>query len=188
MKVLAISGSLRRDSHNTALARAAAELLPPSAELEIFDGLKAVEPYDEDDDVGSGPSGAARLREAIESADAVLIATPEYNSSIPGQLKNAIDWTSRPLGQNALWGKPAAVVGASTGMFGAIWSQAEVRKALSASGARVIESDLPVGHADQAFTDDGRLADVELRERYIEILDELLALAEQTEESEKLAA
>jgi chromate reductase len=188
MKVLAISGSLRRDSHNTVLARAAAELLPPSAELEIFDGLKAVEPYDEDDDVGSGPSGAARLREAIESADAVLIATPEYNSSIPGQLKNAIDWTSRPLGQNALWGKPAAVVGASTGMFGAIWSQAEVRKALSASGARVIESDLPVGHADQAFTDDGRLADVELRERYIEILDELLALAEQTEESEKLAA
>jgi chromate reductase len=188
MKVLAISGSLRRDSHNTVLARAAAELLPPSAELEIFDGLKAVEPYDEDDDVGSGPSGAARLREAIESADAILIATPEYNSSIPGQLKNAIDWTSRPLGQNALWGKPAAVVGASTGMFGAIWSQAEVRKALSASGARVIESDLPVGHADQAFTDDGRLADVELRERYIEILDELLALAEQTEESEKLAA
>jgi chromate reductase, NAD(P)H dehydrogenase (quinone) len=188
MKVLAISGSLRRDSHNTVLARAAAELLPPSAELEIFDGLKAVEPYDEDDDVGSGPSGAARLREAIESADAILIATPEYNSSIPGQLKNAIDWTSRPLGQNALWGKPAAVVGASTGMFGAIWSQAEVRKALSASGARVIESDLPVGHADQAFTDDGRLAEVELRERYIEILDELLALAEQTEESEKLAA
>ena len=188
MKVLAISGSLRRDSHNTVLARAAAELLPPSAELEIFDGLKAVEPYDEDDDVGSGPSGAAHLREAIESADAILIATPEYNSSIPGQLKNAIDWTSRPLGQNALWGKPAAVVGASTGMFGAIWSQAEVRKALSASGARVIESDLPVGHADQAFTDDGRLADVELRERYVEILDELLALAEQTEESEKLAA
>ena len=188
MKVLAISGSLRRDSHNTVLARAAAELLPPSAELEIFEGLKAVEPYDEDDDVGSGPSGAARLREAIDSADAILIATPEYNSSIPGQLKNAIDWASRPLGKNALWGKPAAVVGASTGMFGAIWSQAEVRKALSASGARVIESDLPVGHADQAFTDDGRLADVELRERYIEILDELLALAEQTEESKKLAA
>ena len=188
MKVLAISGSLRRDSHNTALARAAAELLPPSAELEIFDGLKAVEPYDEDDDLGTGPRGAARLRDAIESADAVLIATPEYNSSIPGQLKNAIDWASRPLGENALWGKPAAVVGASTGMFGAVWAQAEVRKTLSASGARVIETDLPVGHAEQAFTDDGRLADVELRERYIEILDELISLAEQTEGTEKLAA
>ena len=188
MKVLAISGSLRRDSHNTVLARAAAELLPPSAELELFDGLKAVEPYDEDDDVGAGPPGVARLREAIESADAILIATPEYNSSIPGQLKNAIDWASRPLRDNALWGKPAAVVGASTGMFGAVWAQAEVRKTLSASGARVIETDLPIGHADQAFTDDGRLTDVELRERYVEILDELLALAEQTQEAGKLAA
>jgi chromate reductase, NAD(P)H dehydrogenase (quinone) len=188
MKVLAISGSLRRDSHNAVLARAAAELLPPSAEFELFEGLKAVEPYDEDDDVGSGPAGAHRLRDAIESADAVLIATPEYNSSIPGQLKNAIDWASRPLAENALWGKPVAVVGASTGMFGAVWSQAELRKALGASGARVIEKDLPVGHADAAFSKDGRLADVELRERYVEILDELIALAEQTEEAEKLVA
>jgi chromate reductase len=188
MTVLAISGSLRRDSHNTELARAAAELLPPSAELEIFDGLKAVEPYDEDDDVRGGPSGAGRLRVAIESADALLIATPEYNSSLPGQLKNAIDWASRPLGENALWGKPVAVVGASTGMFGAVWSQAEVRKTLAASGARVIENDLPVGHAGEAFTDDGRLTDVELRARYVEILDELIALAEQTWHTEKLAA
>jgi chromate reductase, NAD(P)H dehydrogenase (quinone) len=177
--VLAISGSLRRDSHNTALLRAAAELLPPPVELEIFDGLKAVEPYDEDDDRDMGPAGARRLREAIEAADAVLIATPEYNSSIPGQLKNAIDWASRPLGRNALWGKPVAVVGASTGMFGAVWSQAEARKTAGASGARVIEKDLPVGHAHEAFTEDGRLAETEQRERYEEILDELIALAEQ---------
>ena len=112
MKVLAISGSLRRDSHNTALLRAAAELLPPSVELELYEGLKQVEPYDEDDDVGAGPTGARRFREAIEAADAILIATPEYNSSIPGQLKNAVDWASRPKGENALWGKPVAVVGA----------------------------------------------------------------------------
>jgi chromate reductase, NAD(P)H dehydrogenase (quinone) len=188
MKVLAISGSLRRDSHNTTLLRAAAELLPPPVELEVFDGLKAVEPYDEDDDNGAGPVGARRLREAIESADAVLIATPEYNSSLPGQLKNAIDWASRPLGTNALWGKPVAVVGASTGTFGAIWSQAEARKALAASGARVIEKDLPVGHADEAFTDDGRLTEVELRERYVEILDELVSLAEQVREPKNIAA
>src|SRR3954451_7334870 len=162
MKVLAISGSLRRDSHNTALLRAAAKLVPPPVELEIFDGLKAVEPYDEDDDRGAGPAGARRLREAIESADAVLIATPEYNSSIPGQLKNAIDWASRKPGENALWGKPVAVVGASTGMFGAVWAQAEVRKVLGASGARVIETDLPVGHAQEAFAEDGRLSEVEL--------------------------
>jgi chromate reductase, NAD(P)H dehydrogenase (quinone) len=192
MKVLAISGSLRRDSHNTTLLRAAAELLPPSVELEEFDGLKAVEPYDQDDDTGAGPAGARRLRDAIESADAILIATPEYNSSLPGQLKNAIDWASRPLGTNALWGKPVAVVGASTGSFGAIWSQAEARKTLAASGARVIETDLPVAHADEAFSADGRLADVELRERYIEILDELISLAEQVGEiapnSQELAA
>jgi chromate reductase len=189
MKVLAISGSLRRDSHNTALLRAAAELLPPPVELEIFDGLKAVEPYDEDDDTGAGPGGARHLREAIEAADAILIATPEYNSSIPGQLKNAIDWASRPLRDNALWGKPVAVVGASTGMFGAVWAQAEVRKTTAASGARIVDKDLPVGHADEAFTDDGRLADPELRERYVEIIDELVALAEQSEQtSEQLAA
>jgi len=188
MKVLAISGSLRRDSHNTTLLRAAAELLPPPVELKFFDGLKAVEPYDEDDDQGAGPDGARRLRDGIESADALLIATPEYNSSLPGQLKNAIDWASRPLGTNALWGKPVAVVGASTGMFGAVWAQAEIRKALAASGARVIEKDLPVGHADEAFTDDGRLADAELRERFVEMLDELIALAEQVGEPQRAAA
>jgi chromate reductase len=178
MRVLAISGSLRRDSHNAALLRTAAELLPPSVELEIFEGLKDVEPYDQDDDAGLGPAGARRLRKAIESADAVLIASPEYNSSISGVLKNALDWASRPEGENALWGKPAAVVGASTGMFGAVWSQAEARKVLARAGARVIEKDLPVAHANDAFTD-GRLADYELRERYTEILDELIALAEQ---------
>lgn len=184
MRVLAISGSLRRGSHNTELLRAAEDLLPPSVELELFDGLKAVEPYDEDDDVRGGPAGARRLRDAIEAADAILIATPEYNSSLPGQLKNAIDWASRPLRENALWGKPVAVVGASTGMFGAVWSQAEVRKAVGASGGRVIDKDLPVGHADQAFTDDGRLTDMELHNRYLEILDELVVLAEQIEQTE----
>jgi len=188
MKVLGISGSLRRDSQNSTLLRAAAELLPPSVELEIFDGLKAVEPYDEDDDRGKGPAGARALREAIESADAVLISTPEYNSSIPGQLKNAIDWASRRLGANALWGKPVAVVGASTGMFGAVWSQAELRKTLGASGARVIDKDLPVANASQAFTDGGRLADLELRDRYLEILDELVSEAEQQEEAAKQLA
>jgi chromate reductase, NAD(P)H dehydrogenase (quinone) len=188
MRVLGISGSLRRSSCNSTLLRAAAELLPPSVELEIFNGLKSVEPYDEDDDVGAGPVGARRLRDAIESADALLIATPEYNSSLPGQLKNAIDWASRPLGENALWAKPVAVVGASTGMFGAVWSQAEVRKTLGASGARVIDKDLPVGHADRAFTDEGRLADMELRERYIEILDELVSEAEQDVTARAVAA
>jgi chromate reductase len=188
MKVLGISGSLRRESHNTTLLRAAAELLPPPVELEVFDGLRAVEPYDEDADRGPGPVGARRLRAAIESAEAILIATPEYNSSLPGQLKNALDWASRPKGANALWGKPAAVVGASTGMFGAVWSQAEVRKVLGASGARVLDGELPVGHAHEAFTDEGRLENPELRERYGEILDELVSLTEQARAGESVAA
>jgi len=188
MKVLGISGSLRRGSHNTTLLRAAAELLPPPVELEIFDGLKAVEPYDEDDDHGRGPAGVRALREAIEAADAILIASPEYNHSVPGQLKNALDWASRPKGENALWGKPAAVVGASTGMFGAIWSQAEVRKALGATGARVIDEELPVGRAQDAFTDDGRLEDPELRERYEQILDQVVSMAEQLTNAQPVAA
>ena len=188
IQVIGISGSLRRDSHNGTLLRAAAELLPPPVEFEVFDGLKAVEPYDEDDDHGLGPVGARRLREAIEAAEAILIATPEYNGSIPGQLKNAIDWASRPKGENALWGKPVAVVGASTGMFGAVWSQAELRKALGIAGARVIEEELPIGHAQYAFTEDGRLEQPELRERYERILDQLVSLVEQLSEPQPVAA
>jgi chromate reductase len=188
MKVVGISGSLRRGSHNTTLLRAAAELLPPPVELEIFDGLKTVPPYDEDDDVAGGPDGAAELRAAIEGADAILIAAPEYNSSLPGQLKNALDWASRPFPENAFQGKPVAVVGASTGMFGAVWSQAETRKVLGAIGARVVDRDLPVPHAHRAFTDDGRLADPELRERYAETLDELVGLADRFSRPDRIAA
>ena len=134
MRVLGISGSLRRDSHNLALLRAAADALPPGAELEIFEGLADVPPYNEDDDVQPAPAAVARLRAAIADADAVLISTPEYNHSLPGQLKNALDWASRPLAQNVFRGKPAAVIGASTGMFGAVWAQAEGRKVLRRHG------------------------------------------------------
>jgi chromate reductase, NAD(P)H dehydrogenase (quinone) len=188
MNVLAISGSLRSGSHNARLLRAAAELLPPSVQLVIFDGLKAVPPYDEDDNFGAGPAGARRLRRVIAQADAVLIATPEYNSSIPGQLKNALDWASRPNNDAVLAGKAVAVIGASTGMFGAVWAQAEVRKVLGAIGARVIDLELPVPKADSAFTEDGRLADPELRDQLEEILAELVSLAEQSAAPQPLAA
>src|SRR5438105_5864137 len=136
MKVLGIAGSLRPDSYNRALLVAAAELLPDGVEFELWDGLKAVPPYDEVDDVIPAPAAVARLRDALAGADAVLFATPEYNSSIPGQLKNAVDWASRPLATNVLRNKPVAVVGASTGAFGAVWAQAELRKVLGATGAR----------------------------------------------------
>jgi chromate reductase len=183
MRVLAISGSLRKESHNTKLLRAAAELLPPSAELEFLEGLRDVPPYSEDDDTDAAPAAVQRLRDAIAAADAVLIATPEYNHSIPGQLKNALDWASRPFPDNALRGKPAAVIGASTGMFGAVWAQAELRKVLGATGARVLDAELRVPKADGAFEVHGRLADENLRRRLEEILAELVAEAERSVEA-----
>ncbi len=120
-RILGISGSLRRDSHNTNLLRAAAEVAGPDVELELYAALKSVPPFDEDDEVHPRPESVARLNEAIANADAVLFSTPEYNASIPGQLKNAIDWVSRPVATNVLRNKPVAVVGASVGAFGAVW-------------------------------------------------------------------
>jgi chromate reductase len=178
MKILGISGSLRSDSYNRKLLRAAAEMLPDDVEIELWDGLKEVPPYDEDDDVSPAPAAVARLRAAIAGADALLIATPEYNSSIPGQLKNAIDWASRPIATNVLGNKPVAVVGASTSMFGAVWAQAELRKVLGATGARVIDAELPVAHAHERFTHDGRLRDEGLRMKLAEILEALFAEAQ----------
>jgi chromate reductase len=179
MKVLGISGSLRRDSHNTKLLRAAAQLLPPGAELEVWEGLKAVPPYDGDDDNGEPRAWILQaLDAAVRDADVVLFATPEYNHSIPGQLKNALDWLSRPLKTSPLRNKPVAVVGASTGLFGAVWAQAELRKVLSATGARVVDRELPVGLADDAFTEEGRLADADQELILADLLAELVAEAD----------
>ena len=183
-RILGISGSLRRDSHNTSLLRAAAEAVAPDVELELYDGLKDVPPYDEDDDVHPRPAAVAVLNAAIEDADAVLFSTPEYNSSIPGQLKNALDWVSRPVATNALRNKPVAVVGASTGGFGAVWAQAELRKVLAALGARVLDVELPVPHAHTRFNE-GDLTDDEIRTAVAEVLD---ALAAEVHEREKLIA
>src|SRR5947207_7545631 len=130
MRVLGISGSLRRASSNTKPLRAAEELLPPCAGLTVWDQLKAVPPFDEDDELGPTPSAVASLREAVAEADAIVFATPEYNASVPGQLKNAVDWLSRPVATAALRGKPALVVGASTGAFGDVGAHEEVGKVL----------------------------------------------------------
>jgi chromate reductase len=152
MRVLGLSGSLRADSHNSRLLRAAGERLPEGADLVTFSGLKAIPPYDADDDASAArPSAVRELCEAIAAADAVLVATPEYNHSIPGQLKNALDWVSRPRAESPFIGKPVAVIGASTGMFGAVWAQAEARKVLAALGARVLDRELPVPSADEAL-------------------------------------
>jgi chromate reductase, NAD(P)H dehydrogenase (quinone) len=176
MKVLAISGSLRDESFNTKLLRAAAELAPDGVELELWNGLKAVPPFDEDDE-GEAPAGVVELYDAIAGADALLFATPEYNSSIPGQLKNAIDWASRPKATAPIRNKPAAVIGASTGAFGAVWAQAELRKVLASAGARVVEGELPVPLAHTRFDAEGRLIDEEARARLGEIVEALIGVA-----------
>ena len=165
MKVVGISGSLREGSHNTALLRAAAELLPSGAELELA-GIGDLPLYSEDLDTDPAPAPVARLREQIAAADAIVISTPEYNASIPGALKNALDWASRPFPEHALKHKPVLVIGASTGLFGAVWAQAEVRKVLNHIGADVIDTELPIGHAhesvgDAELTEDTAAAELE---------------------------
>jgi chromate reductase len=188
MKLLGISGSLRPGSYNTMLLRAAAGLADEDVEVELWDGLKAVPPYDEDDDVDPAPAAVSRLREAIAGADGILFATPEYNSSIPGQLKNAIDWASRPLATNPLRNKPVAVIGSSTGMFGAVWAQAELRKVAAATGARVVEAELAVGHAPTRFDEEGHLVDDEVREQLQEVVDLLAAAVHESAARRVVAA
>src|SRR3954451_15983866 len=173
MRVLGIAGSLRRGSHNRRLLRAAGAQLPSGVDLVEWDGLAAIPAFNEDEELDP-PEVVSDFLAEIESADALLIATPEYNASLPGALKNALDWASRPFPENVLRHKPCAVIGASTGLFGAVWAQAEVRKALKASGAHVLESELPVGLADSAFTDDGGLIDVDLLARLRDLLGDLV--------------
>ncbi len=149
MKILAISGSLRQGSHNTDLLRGAAAAAPDGVDIELYHALKDIPPYDADDDVpGDQPFAVKRFKEALAEADAVLIATPEYNSSIPGVLKNALDWASRPLVESPVRNKPAAVLSSSTGMFGGVWAAAETRKVLGALGARALEGTVAVPKAD----------------------------------------
>jgi chromate reductase len=189
MRVLGISGSLRQASHNTALLRAASEYLPEDAQLVVYDQLREIPAYDEDlEAAGPAPASVVAFRDAIAAADAVLFATPEYNGSVPGALKNALDWASRPAGKSVLQRKPVAVVGASTGLFGAVWAQAELRKILSTIGATVIgENELPLGQAHEAFHPDGALIDEDHREGLAGLVAELTGAIEDRE-LERIAA
>jgi chromate reductase len=186
MRVLGISGSLRRESHNTALLRHVGELFEAQGvEFELYDGLRDIPAYDEDDDVDPAPEAVARLRAAVAGADGVFFATPEYNSSIPGALKNAVDWLSRPLATNPLRNKPVTVIGASTGMFGAVWAQADLRKVLGATGARVIEGEVAIGHAHTRFDENDRLNDTVIAEQ---VLAAALALVSNARPADQVAA
>ncbi len=170
MRVLGLCGSLRKDSHNRRLLDASAIELGGDVELTVFEGLGDIPAYSDDTEA---PTSVRKLVSAIRAADAVLVATPEYNSSIPGHLKNALDWVSVPFADNPLLGKPAAVIGASTGLFGAVWAQAETRKVLKTIGARVVEMELPIGQADDVLADG--LTDPDLRAVLAELLGALVA-------------
>jgi chromate reductase len=175
-RVLGISGSWREGSFNTALIRAAATLLPSGMELVEFEGLGDLPPYSETTDIDPAAPAVARFRAAIADADAVLISTPEYNGSLPGQLKNALDWGSRPRGGSAFEGKPVAVVGASPSLFGAVWAQGDARRILGIMQARVVDRELPVSQAADRFDAEGSLTDTDISEAFEEILAELAAM------------
>ncbi len=174
MKLLGVVGSLRAASYNAQLMSAAEQLLPADVELELFDGLADIPPFDEERDAVSAPPSVEAFRAALAGADGVLFATPEYNGSIPGQLKNALDWASVPFEHNVLRNKPAAVIGTSTGMFGAVWAQADLRKVLGLIGARVLDRDTPVPLAELAFAN-GEL-DPEYREPVASAVHDLVAM------------
>src|SRR5512133_1734632 len=167
MRILAISGSLRADSYNTALANAARELAPAGVEVEVYDGLGLVPHYDQDlDQEGiEEPGAVAALRRRIAEADALLVVTPEYNGSLPGVLKNAIDWASARHRGSWLRNKTVAVAGATTGQYGAIWAQQDLKRVLGIAGARVVGEELPVSTATDKFDGEGRLVDPLLAER-----------------------
>jgi chromate reductase len=162
MRLVGVSGSLRRGSYSRALLEAALAERPAGVEAVRWSGLELVPAYDEDLDAASVPFAVAELRRTLGAADAVLIATPEYNASVPGALKNALDWASRPFPDNCLRDKPVAVIGTSTGLFGAVWAQAELRKVLRTIGAAVLDAELPVPTAHAAFCAGGGLCDPEV--------------------------
>jgi chromate reductase, NAD(P)H dehydrogenase (quinone) len=160
--VLGISGSLRKDSLNTELLRLAAEELPEGVELDLWDGLRGIPPYDSDLE-SDPPAEVLALVERIEAADAVLFSSPEYNGSVPGQLKNAIDWVSRQSLDAPLRGKSVAVIGGSPGQFGGVWGHGELRKILGIMGAHVADVELSVSKLDERLADPDEQLRAEVR-------------------------
>jgi chromate reductase len=150
LRILAISGSLRADSVNTALLRAAAAAAGDDTWVELWCGLGAIPPFNEDGEDDT-PASVADMRAAIAGADALLISTPEYNGSIPGQLKNALDWASRPYGDSVLTGKLVGVTSASPGDYGGVWAAEHLAKVLGIAGSQVLADPFCLPLADQAF-------------------------------------
>ena len=174
-RILAVPGSLRRESFTTALLKAAVLLAPIGTVVSLYEDLALVPPFNEDLEMGPAPLAVARFRRAIAAADGLLIATPEYNGSVPGQLKNALDWASRPAKRSVLEGKLVGTCSASPSPRGAAGAQADLRKVLMRSGAQVVGEELVVPSAYRQFDDTGALIDLTLGTR---LLDIVVALAE----------
>jgi chromate reductase len=174
MDILAISGSLRSGSYNTRLVEAAAQLAPRGVIVERYDRLGELPMYNEDVDGPRPPKAVAQLRSRIADADALLISTPEYNYGVPGVLKNALDWASRPVTASPLAGKPVAIMGASPTNFGSVRAQLALRQTLLWTDSRVIRKpEVIVFRAHERFADDGRLTDEGTAALVRELLDRL---------------
>ncbi|MCB0869501.1 MAG: NAD(P)H-dependent oxidoreductase [Solirubrobacterales bacterium] len=172
MKVLALSGSLREEAFSTRLVDAAADLAPDGVEISRFERLEEIPGFNQDRE-SEVPEAVEDLRSRIEAADALLVITPEYNASMPGQLKNAIDWASRPHGESALAGKPAAVLSSSPMPFGAIWANQQVRKAFTITGTPTVERELAIGKIDEKIDATNRLTEDVARGDLAALLAEL---------------
>ena len=172
-RILIIAGSLRRDSYNRALARVAARLAPSNVSIETFEGLGAIPFYDGDVEDAGLPAAVVALRRAIVEADALLIATPEYNGATSGVLKNALDWASRgPV--RILAGKPVGVMGASTGGSGAAGGIESVVRILTRTRSDVLDHVVPVPYAARAFDNDLALHDADIRADVAGLVAELV--------------
>ena len=173
LTILGIAGSLRKDSYNRAALRAAQHLAPADATLEIFD-LQGIPPFNQDDEQPP-PATVAALKTRIRAADAVLLVTPEYNYSIPGVLKNAIDWASRPYGDNAWDGKPVAVMGASVGTLGTARAQYHLRQVFVFLNMHALNRpEVMIGNAAQRFDAQGNLTDTTTQDLIRQLLRNLV--------------
>jgi chromate reductase len=172
--VLGFAGSLRKNSYNKSLLRAAMELVPKDAKLEIFD-LESIPPFNQDFE-NRPPEKVKEFKAKIRAADAILIATPEYNYSIPGVLKNAIDWASRPYGDNAFEDKPVAIMGASGGMLGSARAQYHLRQTFVFLNMHPLNKpEVIVTFASEKIDEKGRVTDEKTREKIKELLESLVA-------------
>ncbi len=175
IRILGISGSLRRRSFNRGLLRAAQEVAPGGVEFDIFD-LSDVPLYNDDLNAAGPPEPVATLQTAVREAEALLIATPEYNTSMSGVLKNAIDWASRPYQNHCLRDKPIALMGASPGRIGTARAQSDVRSVLTALGCYVLPKPvLRVGAAHEKCSVEGDLEDETVRQQLRDLLEALVA-------------